>query len=64
MRLRSREDEGDELRDLHDDPARQRVQLTGPSVSGDDVIWWPVTVSATGQEGYVADELLIPAEAE
>lgn len=45
-------------------PLGSELVVTGPSVSGDDVIWWPVTVSATGEEGYVADELLIPAEAE
>ena len=36
--------------------------MTGPAVVGDDFIWWPVMVLATGEEGYVAEELLTPLD--
>ena len=44
-------------------PLGSELEVTGPAVAGDDALWWPVIVVATGEEGYVADELLIPAEA-
>jgi hypothetical protein len=44
-------------------PLGSELEVTGPAVTGDDALWWPVIVVATGEEGYVADELLIPAEA-
>ena len=39
-------------------PLGTELTITGPSVDGDDLIWWPVTVVATGAEGYVAEDLL------
>jgi len=29
-------------------------------VADSDMLWWPVLVVATGEEGYVAEELLTP----
>ena len=34
--------------------------MTGPAETEDDMLWWPVIVVDTGEEGYVADELLTP----
>jgi hypothetical protein len=36
--------------------------ITGPSEEGDDRLWWPVENPETGLTGYVADELIDPAE--
>jgi hypothetical protein len=41
-------------------PLGSELTVTGPAVVGDDFIWWPVLVVATGEEGYVAEELLSP----
>jgi hypothetical protein len=43
-------------------PLGTELAVTGPAVVGDDFVWWPVLVVATGEEGYVADELLTPLE--
>jgi len=34
--------------------------VTGPAVADGDTLWWPVLVVETGEEGYVADELITP----
>jgi hypothetical protein len=41
-------------------PLGTELTITGPSVSGDGFTWWPVTVVATGAEGYVVEDLLVP----
>jgi Bacterial SH3 domain/Domain of unknown function (DUF4352) len=41
-------------------PLGSELAVTGPAEAGDDGLWWPVIVVATGEEGYVADELLTP----
>ena len=41
-------------------PAGSEVTVTGPAVADNDMLWWPVLVIATGEEGYVAEELLTP----
>jgi len=41
-------------------PVGSELAVTGPAEAGDDALWWPVLVVATGEEGYVADELLTP----
>jgi hypothetical protein len=41
-------------------PAGSEVTVTGPAVADSDMLWWPVLVVATGEEGYVAEELLTP----
>jgi hypothetical protein len=41
-------------------PLGSELAVTGPAEAGDDALWWPVIVVATGEEGYVADELLTP----
>ena len=41
-------------------PLGSELSVTGPAEAGDDGLWWPVIVVATGEEGYVADELLTP----
>jgi hypothetical protein len=38
------------------------LTITGESVEGDDRVWWPVLNVETGVEGYVADELIDPAD--
>jgi hypothetical protein len=38
--------------------------VTGPAEVEGDALWWPVIVVATGEEGYVADELLTPLDEE
>jgi Bacterial SH3 domain/Domain of unknown function (DUF4352) len=43
-------------------PLGSELVVTGPAVAGDDFLWWPVTVVATGEEGYVAEELLTPLD--
>jgi hypothetical protein len=37
------------------------LTVTGPAVSGGDYQWYPVTVDATGQAGYVATNFVAPA---
>jgi hypothetical protein len=41
-------------------PPGSELAVTGPAVIGDDFVWWPVIVVATGEEGFVAEELLTP----
>ena len=41
-------------------PLGAELTVTGPAVAGGDMLWWPVLVVATGEEGYVAGELLTP----
>ena len=41
-------------------PLGTELTVTGPSVAVDDIVWWPVTVLATGQTGFVAEDLLTP----
>ncbi len=36
------------------------LTVTGPAEAGDGTLWWPVIDVATGEEGYVAEELLTP----
>jgi hypothetical protein len=43
-------------------PLGSELVVTGPAVAGDEFLWWPVTVVATGEEGYVAEELLTPLD--
>ena len=43
-------------------PLGTELTVTGPAVAGDEFLWWPVMVLATGEEGYVAEELLTPLE--
>jgi hypothetical protein len=38
--------------------------VTGPAEVEGDALWWPVIVVATGEEGYVAGELLTPLDEE
>ena len=45
-------------------PLGTELTITGPSVIGDDFTWWPVTVVATGEAGYVVEDLLVPLEEE
>ncbi len=41
-------------------PLGSELSVTGPAEAEGDALWWPVVVVATGEEGYVADELLTP----
>jgi hypothetical protein len=41
-------------------PLGSALAVTGPAVAEGDALWWPVLVVATGEEGYVAAELLTP----
>ncbi len=41
-------------------PLGSELAVTGPAEAEGDALWWPVIVVATGEEGYVADELLTP----
>ena len=41
-------------------PLGSELTVTGPAEADDDTLWWPVIVVATGEEGYVAEELLTP----
>ncbi len=41
-------------------PLGSELSVTGPAEAGDEFLWWPVIVVATGEEGYVAEELLTP----
>jgi hypothetical protein len=41
-------------------PLGAELTVTGPAVPGGEFLWWPVLVVATGEEGYVAAELLTP----
>ena len=41
-------------------PLGSELAVTGPAVTEGDALWWPVIVVATGEEGYVAGELLTP----
>jgi hypothetical protein len=41
-------------------PLGSELTVTGPAEAGDGTLWWPVIVVATGEEGYVAEELLTP----
>jgi hypothetical protein len=43
-------------------PLGSELAVTGPAEAGDDLLWWPVTVVATGEVGYVAEELLTPLD--
>jgi hypothetical protein len=43
-------------------PLGSELAVTGPAEAEGDALWWPVIVVATGEEGYVADELLTPLE--
>jgi hypothetical protein len=45
-------------------PLGAELVLIGPSLPSDDVIWWPLSVVETAQEGYMAEQLLIPVDAE
>jgi uncharacterized protein YraI len=45
-------------------PLGSELSVTGPAEPGDDALWWPVIVVATGEEGYVAGELLTPLDEE
>jgi hypothetical protein len=41
-------------------PVGSELSVTGPAEVEGDALWWPVIVVATGEEGYMADELLTP----
>jgi hypothetical protein len=41
-------------------PLGAELTVTGPAEAEGDMLWWPVLVVATGEEGYVAGELLTP----
>ena len=41
-------------------PLGSELAVTGPAEAEGDALWWPVLVVATGEEGYVAEELLTP----
>ena len=41
-------------------PLGSELDVTGPAVAEGNTLWWPVVVVETGEEGYVADELLTP----
>jgi hypothetical protein len=41
-------------------PLGSELAVTGPAVAEGDALWWPVLVVETGEEGYVAAELLTP----
>jgi hypothetical protein len=41
-------------------PLGSALTVTGPAEAGDGSLWWPVIDVATGEEGYVAEELLTP----
>jgi hypothetical protein len=41
-------------------PLGAELTVTGPAEAEGDILWWPVLVVATGEEGYVAGELLSP----
>jgi hypothetical protein len=41
-------------------PLGAELTVTGPAAAGGDILWWPVLVVATGEEGYVAEELIAP----
>jgi hypothetical protein len=41
-------------------PLGSELEVTGPAEAEGDTLWWPVIVVATGEEGYVAEELLTP----
>jgi hypothetical protein len=45
-------------------PLGSELTVTGPAEVEGDALWWPVIVVATGEEGYVADELLTPLDEE
>jgi hypothetical protein len=45
-------------------PVGSELSVTGPAEAEGDALWWPVIVVATGEEGYVADELLTPLDEE
>jgi hypothetical protein len=45
-------------------PLGSELSVTGPAEVEGDALWWPVIVVATGEEGYVADELLTPLDEE
>lgn len=42
-------------------PLGTELTITGPPVTADGFVWWPVEVAETGETGYVAEELLTPA---
>lgn len=37
------------------------IKITGPSVVADGHAWWPITVTASGQSGFIASSLVVPA---
>jgi hypothetical protein len=41
-------------------PLGAELTVTGPAEAEGNILWWPVLVVATGEEGYVAGELLTP----
>jgi hypothetical protein len=41
-------------------PLGAELTVTGPAEAEGEMLWWPVLVVATGEEGYVAGELLTP----
>jgi hypothetical protein len=45
-------------------PLGSELSVTGPAEVEGDALWWPVIVVATGEEGYVAGELLTPLDEE
>jgi hypothetical protein len=42
-------------------PLGTDLTITGPPVTADGFVWWPVEVAGSGETGYVAEELLTPA---
>jgi hypothetical protein len=40
-------------------PLGTEVTVTGPAITADGLTWWPVLVPETGQEGFVAEDLLV-----
>lgn len=42
-------------------PLGTALTVTGPPVTADGFVWWPVEVTESGETGYVAEELLTPA---
>jgi hypothetical protein len=41
-------------------PLGSELAVTGPAEAEGDTLWWPVIVVVTGEEGYVAGELITP----
>lgn len=37
------------------------IKVTDPSVVADGHAWWPITVPGTGETGYIASSLVVPA---